>query len=90
MMGMPSCRDMSRLVSESMERKLSFRQRVGVRIHLLMCSLCSRFRRQLLFLREIAQQLDDQTDRHDEPHDALHLSPEARLRIKKALQDEDT
>lgn len=52
-MWMPDCKDISRLVSESMDRRLSWRQRLGVRLHLLMCRYCSRYRQQLELLRRV-------------------------------------
>jgi hypothetical protein len=78
----PSCKEVSRLVSESLDRELSLRQRCLLRLHLLMCSLCSRFRRQLLFLREAAHALGN---RYELPGQA-RLSPEARTRIQRALE----
>jgi hypothetical protein len=80
-MMMLSCRDVSQLVSESLDRKLSFRQRMQVRLHLLMCRLCSRFRRQTLFLRDAGRRLAvEETDDT--------LSPEARERIKQLLKSD--
>lgn len=52
---MRSCQDISTLVSESMERRLPLGRRVAIRMHLLMCSYCSRFERQLKFLRKAAR-----------------------------------
>ena len=80
------CREVSRLVSESMERKLPFRQRMQVWMHLAMCRLCAGFSRQIRLLRTVARRHAESvaggTSRHDTP-----LSPEARERIKAALQD---
>jgi hypothetical protein len=38
---MLSCKDVSQLISESMDRSLPFYRRVLVRLHLLMCKYCS-------------------------------------------------
>lgn len=46
------CKQVSHLVSEAMDRPLSFRERVGVRTHLLMCHGCRHFAAQVKFLRE--------------------------------------
>lgn len=46
------CKEVSHLVSEGMDRSLSFRERVGVRTHLLMCHGCRHFAAQMKFLRE--------------------------------------
>ena len=38
---MLSCKEVSQLISESMDRSLPFYQRVLMRLHLLMCKYCS-------------------------------------------------
>ena len=83
---MHSCKEVSRLVSESLDRDLSFRQRSSMRLHLLMCSMCSRFRRQMLFLRKAARSFGE-ASKNDELPASVQLSPEARTRIKQALKD---
>lgn len=82
---MPSCKEVSRLVSESMDRELPFRQRFSMRLHLLMCSLCSRFRRQIAFLRDAAHSFGKGSE-EGELLANVRLSPEARARIKQSLE----
>jgi len=48
---MKQCRDITRLVSESLDRKLSWLERLQVRVHLSFCVGCTRFATQLHFLR---------------------------------------
>lgn len=48
---MRSCREVSELVSKSLDVRLTLRERLGVRLHLMMCEHCSNFRKQMLFLR---------------------------------------
>lgn len=81
---MLSCKEVSRLVSESLDRELSLGQRVSLRLHLLMCSLCSRFRRQMAFLHQAARAFG-QAGEADELSAQIRLSSEARQRIKQAL-----
>ena len=81
---MLSCKEVSRLVSESLDRELSWRQRLSLRMHLLMCSLCSRFRRQMLFLSDAAHAFAAAGEANALPAH-IRLSPEARQRIKQAL-----
>ena len=50
---MYDCKEVTRMVSESLDRKLPFHQRMGIRVHLFMCKFCSRYRKQLLILREV-------------------------------------
>lgn len=47
-----NCKEVTRRASESLDRKLSLHERVGMRIHLLICKHCSRYWEQLLILRE--------------------------------------
>lgn len=51
---MRSCREISALVSQALDRDLSLRERVAVALHLLLCSHCQKFKRQMLFMRKAA------------------------------------
>ena len=51
MIAMLSCERAAALSSESMERRLTLRERFALRVHLAMCKLCRRFTRQIHFLR---------------------------------------
>ena len=80
---MMNCRKISRMVSDSMDRKLPFYQRWGIRIHLMMCRYCLRYRKQLLFLRKVIQQT---TDWDDESGTGTPMPAAARERINASLQ----
>jgi hypothetical protein len=74
---MLSCREMTRLVSDGLERRLTWLERLALGAHLLGCRPCGRFRRTLRWLhRSLASA----------PSDA-RLSPEARARIRRALEE---
>lgn len=66
-----------------MDRKLPFHERMFIRFHILMCKYCSRFRRQLLLLRELSR--SDKIDRISQDI-AAGLSLDARERIKALLK----
>jgi predicted anti-sigma-YlaC factor YlaD len=51
---MRSCRDISALVSQGLDKKLSWRERFTVRMHLMMCTRCRNFQTQTLFIRKAA------------------------------------
>lgn len=78
-----SCKDVSQKFSESLDRKLPFHHRMFIRIHMLMCKYCSRFRRQLLLLRELSR-----SERIGGMSEDLSagLSQQARERIKASLK----
>jgi hypothetical protein len=80
----PKCHDMTRLISESMERKLPLRTRFAMRVHYLICVWCARYRDQLGFLRKA---LHSSCERGVEHMDE-ELRPEAKKRIKEALGKE--
>jgi putative zinc finger protein len=75
---MYSCKEVTQMVSESLDHKLPLVQRIGIRVHLLMCKFCSRYRKQLLILREAMRlqekYIEDTT-----------LPTEARERIKRSF-----
>ena len=83
---MLSCKDVTRLISESMDTSLPLGERIGVRIHLLICRFCARYKRQLLLIRETLRRLVAAEDRSEGPAGET-LSEEARERIKRALRN---
>jgi hypothetical protein len=49
---MLSCKEATRLLSQAQDRRLSYGERIRLRLHLIACVACSRFSRQLAVLRE--------------------------------------
>lgn len=82
---MLSCKDVTRLVSESMDRSLPLGKRIGVRLHLLICKFCARYERQLLLIRETAMRLAATAESPGGPFGNA-LSVEARERIGNAMK----
>jgi len=78
---MPSCKDISQLISEGMDCNQSFRKRLSIRIHVSMCRLCRRYQKQLHLLRDGTCSYADP----DKNTEAKSLSPDARARLEKAL-----
>ena len=60
---MLSCKDVTRLLSQSMDASLPVGKRIGVRYHLLICRFCEMYRRQLLLIRKAARHLAEAADR---------------------------
>ncbi len=48
----PTCREVHRLVSEGLDRNLSFVERTRMRLHLMVCDACTRFNGQMDLLRK--------------------------------------
>jgi len=50
-----NCKQATELMSQGQDRTLSKRERVALRLHLLICKGCSNYSRQLAFIREAMQ-----------------------------------
>jgi hypothetical protein len=48
---MLSCKEATELMSQEQDRPLGLAERFGLRLHVLICSACSNYRRQMAVLR---------------------------------------
>ncbi|MCZ6618876.1 MAG: zf-HC2 domain-containing protein [Gammaproteobacteria bacterium] len=78
---MLTCKEISQLASESLDRTLTLRERFTLKIHLFRCDMCSRYVRQLKFLRRACADADV-----EQLTDAAELTGEARARIRNRLR----
>ena len=76
----PDCKEAVRLQSKALDRPLTGLQRIGLRIHLALCVWCTRYGKQIKFLRAAAKQGNRDLTANQS------LSAEARERIKRRLQ----
>lgn len=53
---MMTCREAHRMVIRRLDVRLSPGQRLGLRLHLLICAACRGFDRQMAFLRKACRQ----------------------------------
>lgn len=75
---MLSCKETAVLVSRACDRRLSWGERLAVRLHLFICDGCRQFVRQLRFLRSAGGYFRD----HDpDMHSEIVLPKSARERI---------
>jgi Putative zinc-finger len=56
---MLACKEVTRLVSQGLDRRLGFGERVALRVHFAICEGCSNFDRQMKLLREAVRQLGE-------------------------------
>ncbi|HYE13022.1 MAG TPA: hypothetical protein VD968_01120 [Pyrinomonadaceae bacterium] len=80
---LPACKEMVRVMSESMERPLTPRERVMLKLHLWVCAWCVWYLEQLRLLRESLRARAARAEAEGPP--GVSLSAEARERIKSAL-----
>lgn len=49
---MLNCKEVTHLLSDSQDRKLTIRERINLEMHLAMCKGCSNYRKQMEFLHK--------------------------------------
>ena len=79
---MLTCKQASKLISQSLDRPLSFSSRMKLRLHLFICDACSRFKQQLNQLRIAVKRAALQT----EDDSSIQLSKEAKARINSSIE----
>ncbi|WKZ56508.1 MAG: hypothetical protein QY326_07195 [Bdellovibrionota bacterium] len=87
-----SCEQYTRLLSRSLDSKLSFSERLSFYTHHILCVVCRRYRRQILLIERMAQKVagaDYAKDKQERAGSAGgELSAEARERIESELSRE--
>ena len=83
---MLTCKQASQLLSQSMDRRLSRRELIGLRLHLMLCSMCRRFGRQIAGIRFVVRRFRQQIEQDDN----IQLPMQARQRIARALASQRT
>lgn len=78
----PSCKEIVHIISASLDRDLTFREKCLMKMHLFACKPCVRYLNQSEFVSDAIKIMDD-TEKAD--LFAGSLSDAARLRIKAAL-----
>lgn len=76
------CEGVTGLVSEALDRDLTRAERIAVRIHMVYCSACRRFRKQVRQIRESLSRAEDALAQAGQ----LKLSQQARAKIIESLK----
>ena len=79
----PKCREVVRILSQSMDSKLPLSMQIKLRLHYLICAWCQRYEKHLHELRKFASSVPDHTEAFSEDT----LSPTVKERIKEALRE---
>ena len=80
----PTCEVISQKVSESLDHDIGFSDKVRIKIHHIGCEFCRRYEQQLEAVQKIMHGLAAKYEVELEEVD-LHLSDEAKARIKSSL-----
>lgn len=79
---MLKCNKASRLISEALDRRLSLRERLPLRIHLFLCGMCAAYRQELRALRGLLKIWNKKV-----AESLPALPQESRERIKTRLRE---
>jgi len=82
---MLSCKEVCYMVSESQDRQLPWRERIRIRVHLLMCIACQRMAWQMNFLHAATRHYGSTREKTLHPEQE-RLSKEASARILTRLR----
>ena len=78
------CVEITRLASESLDRRLGVAERLRLRLHLQICVLCERYLKQIRFIRDALRRHPERLE-HLRTSVPANLSPPARERLKRAV-----
>ncbi len=77
----PKCREMVRILSQSMDQPMPLTMRIKKRIHYLICCWCQRYEEQLHYMRKTARAFAE----HADESSSVPVPPEAKERWKEVL-----
>ncbi|MCE5229678.1 zf-HC2 domain-containing protein [bacterium] len=80
---MTNCRQSSELSSQSLDRKLSLRQWLALKLHTAACPFCKRFGEHIAMLKNFCEKFGECGH---EKQITNGLTPEARKRMKESLR----
>lgn len=79
---MLTCKQASQLISKSLDRELTWRERLAVRAHLLICKYCKRFSQQLIVMRVALSRMAKLVEMDDK----IQLPTETKARITDSIE----
>lgn len=80
---MLTCKEASHLASKAMDAKLTWRERLGLSLHIAMCDLCRRYVRDMKKLRAMMIKIGKSGEAMLPP--SVKLSEQSRERIRQRL-----
>lgn len=82
---MMSCKEASELMSKSLDIRLPLSRRIALRFHVLLCTMCARYERQLRFLKRAAVRYVERAALAT--RDDAALDPAAAQRIVRKIRE---
>lgn len=84
---LPACKEIVKIITASMDTRVSLREWVLMKIHLFSCDPCANFLKQIKLIGTVLRHGDEHIA-NARPH--VHLSDDARARMKQALENSNT
>lgn len=83
---MISCEQLTRLTSESLERDISFKEKMNMKLHIMFCQWCRRYEKQITFINRAIHNYIRQSNQSDkECH--CRLSDKSRDSIRSKIKN---
>lgn len=80
------CKEVTRLLSESLDRELPWRARIGIWLHFVFCRCCARYVQNVRLIREVFKHRRARLEVEPAAEEGPALSDEARDRMKNLLK----
>jgi hypothetical protein len=79
----PTCKEVTRLASQRLDRPLPLTTRLRIRLHTTICAWCQRYLEQVKLVHDAAPGYADKVGQASEKS----LSADAKARVKRAMRD---
>ena len=79
---MLDCKQTSQLISQSLDRSLTLRERFALRLHLLICKYCKQFSQHMQTIRVALKQMTSSI----ESNDGIAMPSAAKSRILQSIE----
>ena len=86
---LPDCKTITPTLGETLDRKVSLRQKIIIRLHLFTCEACVRYLKQVRFLSEAMHKHEEKLHEDAAPETA-NMSTDTKDRLKEILRSRAT
>ena len=76
------CKQASQVISKALDRKLTLRERLALKFHLLVCNACKQFNQQLIALRSTFKKLNAAIENDTN----IQMPSETKNRLLKSIE----
>jgi hypothetical protein len=79
---LPACKQVVKLITASLDGRLTFREWIVMKVHLYSCDSCINFLKQIKFIQSTLRHSDEGLNHESSD---IRLSDEARTRLKESI-----